>query len=65
MNTCPLTKQPCDGGSGCLFVVKLDDFEGCAFDLADKAIQDFKANTLLPAALKLDGMAKKYLKDKN
>lgn len=65
MNTCPLTKQPCNGKSGCPFVIKLEDFQGCAFDLAYKAIQDFKVNTLLPAALKLDGLVKKYLKSEN
>ncbi len=61
METCPLTSQKCDDESACPLVIKLDDFTGCPFDLADKAIQDFKLNTLLPAALKLDGLVKKYL----
>lgn len=60
MNICPLNKQKCNE-SACPLVIKLDDFVGCPFDLAEKAVQYMKINTLLPAALKLDKLAKKYL----
>ena len=63
MNTCPLTRQPCNDEIAkiCPLRIKLEDFEGCPFDLADRAIQDFKINTLIPAALKLDEFVRKYL----
>lgn len=61
MDICPITKGKC-GGSDCALWVTLDDFAGCPFELADRAIQDLKKNTLLPAALKLDGLVAKYLR---
>lgn len=63
MEKCPINQQPC-GGDQCVLWLKLDDFEGCPLDLADKAIQDFKTNTILPAAIKLDGLVKRALKQK-
>ncbi len=62
MQICPLSKQPCENEETCPLRIKLEDFEGCPFDLADKAIQYLKTNTILPAARKLDGLVQKYLK---
>ena len=62
MEICPLSGKKCDNEETCPLLIKLDDFQGCPFDLADRAIQDFKINTVIPAAMKLDGLVKKYLK---
>lgn len=58
---CPMTKESC-GQERCILWVKLSDYEGCPLDIADQAIEDFKMNTLLPAALKVDSLVKQYLK---
>ncbi len=61
MMNCPLTRQACEDPTECRFAIKLEDFHGCPLDLAEKAIQDFKLNTLIPGALKLDGIVRKIL----
>lgn len=61
MDRCPITKGNC-GGDACAFWLTLDDFTGCPLELADRSIQNLKMNTILPAALKLDGLVKKFLK---
>jgi len=65
MDTCPLNRQKCESEETCPFTISLEDYQGCPFDLAGKAIQDLKLNTLLPAALKLDGMVRKLFTPKN
>lgn len=62
MEICPLSKQKCENEESCPLVIELEDFKGCPFELADKAIQDLKQNTIIPAAIKLDALVKKYLK---
>lgn len=62
MEICPITKAAC--GPDCLFIIKLTDYEGCPFDIADKAIQDLKINTILPLAKELDQRVRKYLQGK-
>ena len=64
MDKCPLTAQPCTDESACPFVIKLEDYEGCPFDLADKAIQNLKQTVILPAALRLDELVDRFLKGK-
>lgn len=59
MNICPLTKGEC-GGSDCPLWVRLTDYQGCPFDLADKALQNFKRDVLLPAARTVDQIVKEY-----
>jgi len=44
--------------------MKLDDYEGCPFDLADKAITNLKETVLLPAAIRLDEVVNRFLKGK-
>lgn len=63
MDRCPLTKETC-GHEQCFFWVKLSDYEGCPFDLADQAIQDFKIKHVIPLALKADQLVSDYLKGK-
>ncbi len=58
---CPISKESC-GHEQCVLWVKLSDYEGCPLDIADQAIEDFKINVLLPAALKADSLVKQYLK---
>jgi hypothetical protein len=60
VDRCPITKEEC-GLEKCILWMRLSDYAGCPFDLADQAIQDFKQNTLLPAARKLDELVRNYL----
>jgi len=61
MERCPLTKETC-GQKQCLLWIKLTDYEGCPFDLADLAIQNFKVKDVLPLARKADKLVTDYLK---
>lgn len=61
MDRCPLTKEAC-GEERCFFWMKLTDYEGCPFDIADQAIQDFKTTHVLPLARKADKLVTDYLK---
>lgn len=61
MLKCPLTARDCESGTECRLKITLEDFTGCPFDLAQKAIQHLKVNTLLPAALKFDEIVKRVL----
>ena len=57
MDTCPFTSKGCTAPEKvCFLYIKLDDFEGCSLNLANKALQDFKENFILPAAKKLDDL---------
>ena len=58
--TCGFTEKPC-ALDQCPVWVKLDDFEGCPLDIADRAIKDFGINTLAPLAVKADGLVKAIL----
>ena len=64
MDKCPLTSQPCTDESACPILVKLEDYEGCPFDLADKAIQNFKETVVLPAVIHLDELVNRFRKRK-
>ena len=65
MKNCPITKQVCEDPAECALAIELEDFHGCPFELAEKAIEDLKKNTLMPLALKLDEKMKKFLGGRN